>query len=46
MEWAIAEHEGVEAERSVGEGRVGHSFGDDRELRFLHDEGADCGKRG
>jgi hypothetical protein len=43
---AVAKQQGVEAERAVGEGCVDHPFGDDREPRFLHDEGPGGGQRG
>jgi hypothetical protein len=42
----VAKQEGVQAERAVGEGRIDHPFGDDREPRLLYDQGAGCGERG
>ncbi len=44
----VAKQQGVQAERAVGEGCVDYPFGDDREPRFLDDEGAvggGCGVR-
>ena len=41
----VAKQEGVQAERAVGDGRLDHPFGDDREPRFLDDEGAGGGER-
>jgi len=35
----VAKQQGVDAERAVGDGCVDHLFGDDREPRFLHDQG-------
>ena len=42
----VAKQEGVQAERSVGDGRVDHPFGDDREPWFLDDEDAGGGELG
>ncbi len=42
----VAKQEGVQAERAVGDGCVDHPFWDDREPRFLDDEGAGGGWRG
>jgi hypothetical protein len=42
---SVAKQQGVQAERAVGDGRVDHPFGDDREPRLL-DEGPGDGDRG
>ena len=41
----VAKQEGVQAERAVGDGRIDHPFGDDREQRFLDNEGPGGGQR-